>query len=66
MKEWQQIAVGVAITVFIGFLGWGGTTLVGLSTDVAALDATQKQLIRTIDRTLDALDRNQGQPGTGI
>ena len=51
LRNWLMGIAGTLVTAAI--LGAGGM-LIGLSGDVAALEATQEQLILTINRILDA------------
>jgi hypothetical protein len=51
-KEW---VMGIVSALIVAILSWVGTTLVGLETKVAALEATQDRLIETSNKTLDAL-----------
>jgi len=51
-KDW---VMGIAAFILTGLLGWVGTTVNGLQTKVAALEATQERLIDTTNSTLDAL-----------
>ena len=53
----ETLIKGVVTFVLFGVLGWAGATLFSLSTKVATLEATQVQLIKTIDRTLDELSK---------
>ena len=48
-------ALAAAGVILLALLAWGGTTLIGLGNKVATLEATQTQLVKQIDRTLDAL-----------
>jgi len=51
-KDQALAAAGVLV---MALLGWGGNTLIVLGNKVSTLEATQIQLVKQIDRTLDAL-----------
>ena len=48
-------ALAAAGVILLALLAWGGTTLVSVGNDVAALKATQLQLVDQNNRILDAL-----------
>lgn len=53
-EKWALTAAG---GLLVALLAWGGTTLVANGNKLAAIEATQIQIIKTLDRTLSELRR---------
>lgn len=55
MNDAAKWALTAAGGILIALLAWGGSTLVTQGNQLSAIQATQVQIIKTLDRTLDAL-----------
>lgn len=51
-KEW---IMGILAALIVGLLSWAGLSIVSFGNQIAALEATQKQLVSTVNLTLEEL-----------